>query len=155
MNHSLAFARAIRNNIGSIVRELTVEQLNEIPSGFNNNIAWHLGHIVVSTELLCYVRSNVVPQKEVLFAEKYRNGTRPEGFVSQNEVDELLMRMFSSLDMIEEDYKNGMFSKMEAYATHTFGIQMTNIEMVLAACSNHDALHSGHISAMSRLVIKK
>jgi hypothetical protein len=109
----------------------------------------------VSTELLCYVRSNVVPQKEVLFAEKYRNGTRPEGFVSQNEVDELLMRMFSSLDMIEEDYKNGMFSNMEAYATHTFGIQMTNMEMVLAACSNHDALHAGHISAMSRLVIKK
>ena len=34
--------RITRNNILKDIKALTLDQLNEIPKGFNNNIAWNL-----------------------------------------------------------------------------------------------------------------
>lgn len=151
MNH-FDFAKATRKNIAAIVSSLTLKQLNKIPAGLNNNIAWHLGHIVVSTELLCYVRTGVDEQRVIPLADKYRNGTKPDSFISQEEVDNLLSRLVTSIEKIEEDYSKGLFTTINPYATHTFGIEMDTIEMVFAACSHHDVLHAGNIGVMRKLV---
>ena len=42
-----------RKIISGIVSELNNEQLNAIPPGFNNNIAWNVAHLLVSEQLLC------------------------------------------------------------------------------------------------------
>ena len=36
-----------------ITEDLTIEQLNKIPEGFKNNIAWNLTHLLVTQQLLC------------------------------------------------------------------------------------------------------
>jgi len=33
-----------------LIKDLTTEQLNEIPKGFNNNIIWNLGHLIASQQ---------------------------------------------------------------------------------------------------------
>ncbi|MBC7887461.1 MAG: DinB family protein [Ferruginibacter sp.] len=45
---------ATRLYFSQMVAELSVEDLNFIPGGFNNNIAWHLGHIISVQQSLCY-----------------------------------------------------------------------------------------------------
>lgn len=150
MYQPFEFAIAVRKTIAKTVKSLTLEQLNKIPEGCNNNIAWHLGHIAVSTELLCYIRSEAKPEQVVPLQEKYRNGTRPESWIAQTEIDELLSRLFTSLEAIESDYAKGVFAQIRPYATHTFGIEMNSIEMVFQACSHHDVLHAGQISMMRR-----
>ena len=37
-----------RANAIAAIEGLSNEQLNEIPEGFSNNIAWNLGHILVT-----------------------------------------------------------------------------------------------------------
>ena len=37
---------------------LTIEELNKIPEGFNNNIIWNFGHVIVSQQIICYKLSN-------------------------------------------------------------------------------------------------
>ena len=60
------YIRRNRELFLELVNSLSIEQLNKIPEGFNNNIAWNFGHIVVTTQTLCYVRSGVKPDMKFL-----------------------------------------------------------------------------------------
>lgn len=152
MNNPFQFTIAIRKKITDLIRSLSIEQLNKIPAECNNNLAWHLGHIVVSPEILCYHRTGAMPEKEIGLVDKYRNGTKPESFINQEEVDGLIARLLPSYDAILEDYNKGIFETITPYATHTFGIEMTTIEEVFSVCSHHDLLHAGQMQVMRRLV---
>ena len=48
------YIRRNRELFLDLVNSLSVDQLNKIPEGFNNNIAWNFGHIVITTQALCY-----------------------------------------------------------------------------------------------------
>jgi len=146
------YAYVIRKKLIDLVQSLSVEQLNTIPKGFNNNIAWHFGHLLVSTEILCYVRSGVMPEKRIEFAEQYKNGSRPETFIPQEEINFITAKMLSSLDDIELDYHNGVFQGIVPYSTHTFGFEIKTIEEVFECCAYHDTVHWGNVLAMKKLV---
>lgn len=146
------FSIAIRKKIVLLLSTLTEEQLNKIPEGFNNNLVWHLGHLVVSTPLLCYVRTGVDPEKLVPFADLYRNGTKPTKAVLQDDIYQLLSLLISTITDIQKDYAKGVFSQTQEYSTHTFGINLKNFEEVLACCAMHDSVHWGNILAIVKLV---
>jgi hypothetical protein len=152
MANSFAFAVSMRERLGSLIRTLSIEQLNKIPEGLNNNIAWHLGHIVVSSEILCYHKTGTLPEKEIKLADKYRNGTKPESFIEQEEIDYLLSRLMVSLHEIEVDRANGLFPKIVPYSTHTFGFGLKDMDDVIACCSHHDLLHCGNMMTMRKLI---
>lgn len=149
---SLNYARVVRTKLLAIVDSLSLEQLNQIPVGCNNNIAWHLGHLVVSSQLLCYVRTGVETERVVNFVEKYRNGTKPEAWIEQSEIDELQIMLLTSIDTIEQNYQQGVFDKTEAYATHTFGLMLHNIDDVLECCALHDTVHLGNVMMMKKML---
>lgn len=152
MIEQFKYAYIVRQKFIELVNSLSLEQLNAIPKGYNNNILWHFGHLVVSTQLLCYVRSGVRLEREIEFADKYKNGSKPEGFVHQDELDFLKSKIVASIMDIEKDYQNGIFKEMKPYATHTFGIELSSIEDVFECCSFHDTVHWGNALAMKRLV---
>lgn len=145
-------AKVVRGKIAKIARELSTEQLNKIPEGFRNNIAWHIGHIVVSTEALCYLRTGVHPAKNIPHIADYKNGSVPKPNISAEEIQYLLTRLQDSLTEIEADYQKGIFATITPYATMTFGIEMKDIETVFSLSSFHDTLHFGHIQAMRKLL---
>lgn len=60
MNEVFEFIINSRTAFIKLVDSLTIEQLNKIPDGYNNNIIWNFGHIVVSTQTLCYVRTGIL-----------------------------------------------------------------------------------------------
>jgi hypothetical protein len=64
----------LRKNTLNSIAHLSDEQLHIIPAGFNNHIAWNLGHMVASQQGLCYRLGNVpllVPQD---FIDKFKKG---------------------------------------------------------------------------------
>ena len=36
------------------LQNFSLEQLNDIPAGFNNNIIWNLGHMIAAQQGVCY-----------------------------------------------------------------------------------------------------
>ena len=68
-----------RSTLGTLMDQFSLDQLNEIPAGFNNNLIWNLGHIIVSQQLLCYAASGITPLVEPGLIGKYKSGTRPSG----------------------------------------------------------------------------
>lgn len=138
------FKKHIENN--------SLEDLNKIPEGYNNNIIWNIGHIVVTAQLLAYKLSGLPMMVNDELINKYRKDTKPEGPVSQFEVDEIKTLLFSTLEKLESDYKSGIFKVYHAYTVSTTGNTLTNIDEALQFILFHEAMHLGYILALVRAV---
>lgn len=152
MYSTLTHALTIRQKFLTIVNSLSVDQLNVIPEKFSNNIAWHLGHLAVSTESLCYTRTGIEPDRKIQGFDHYKNGSRPEGYINLEEIEYYKDKLIKSLEDIDKDYQNQKFEHIKSFATLTFGIEMHTIEEVFQFCTYHDLLHYGNVLAMKKLV---
>ena len=153
MESVFKFIKESRQAFIQLVDSLSLAQLNSIPEGFNNNIIWNFGHIVVSSQTLCYSRTGIKEGVSwVKYVDAYAKGTKPTYFVEQAEVDELKAIALSSIDAIENDYKAGVFDIITAYDTATYGATMNSIEDVLTTSIGHDNLHFGYAVAQKRII---
>ncbi|NJX16013.1 DinB family protein [Tamlana crocina] len=135
-----------------IIEANTLEDLNKISAGFNNNIIWNIGHIVVTEQLLAYKLSGLEPSISADLINKYRKDTKPEGDVSQAEVDEIKGLLSSTLKQTEQDYKNGAFSNYNAYTVSTTGNTLNNIDEALQFILTHEGIHYGYVLALLKVV---
>jgi len=143
--------RQTRKNTLFYLENLDEDKINEIPDGFSNNIAWNLGHILVTQQLLFYTNSGQDVKVPSEWIERYRKGSKPPERVSIEEF-ELIKGMFISLiDQAEKDFDNGHFDNYNAYKT-SYGIQINTIEDLIQFIYAHDAFHWGIIVALKKLV---
>ncbi|GGE68401.1 DinB family protein [Pedobacter psychrotolerans] len=153
MNEVFNFIINSRKAFIQLVESLSIEQLNKIPDGFNNNIIWNFGHIVVSTQTLCYVRTGILEDAStVKFNEFYKKDTRPTYTVTADEVAELKALALASIEKIKEDYSNGSFSNITPFTTATYGVELKSIEEVLTTTVGHDNVHFGYALALKKLI---
>tara|TARA_R110000868_G_scaffold53989_6_gene169266 strand:- start:201 stop:665 length:465 start_codon:yes stop_codon:yes gene_type:complete len=138
------FKKHIENN--------SLEDLNKIPEGFNNNIIWNIGHVVVTAQLLAYKLSGLQMTVSDELVNKYRKDTKPEGAISQAEVNEIKALLFSTMEKLEADYKSGFFKDYNEYTVSTTGNTLTNIDEALQFILFHEAMHLGYILALVRAV---
>jgi hypothetical protein len=150
MQEALTYIKQTRALFIQLLNELNMEQLNEVPQGFSNNIAWNFGHIVVSTQVLCYVRSGIEKDLEISFLEKYQKGSKPGDFISKEEIEELKKQAIGSIQKIERDIQVNKFGQIEPFATSTFKLTMQTIEEVVTCCLAHDAMHYGYAVALKK-----
>jgi hypothetical protein len=69
-----------RNRLLDLSSTLTTEEYNFIPPGFNNNIIWNIGHLLIFAENLLYERSGLpLPQHSISLAS-FNMGRRPDGY---------------------------------------------------------------------------
>ena len=54
MENSIKLIKACRTQWLNKIAGLSTAQLNHIPTGFNNNLAWQMGHSVITQQILCY-----------------------------------------------------------------------------------------------------
>ena len=54
MHQVFEITRLSRKIIAEYLEHYTLEQLNKVPEGFNNNLIWNIGHIVVVQQMLVY-----------------------------------------------------------------------------------------------------
>jgi len=130
----------------------SLEDLNKIPDGYNNNIIWNIGHIVVTQQLLAYKLSGLPIDISDDLVNKYRKDTKPEAFVSQEEVDEIKGLLFSSIEKLEADYKNGVFKNYQEYTVSTTGNTLKKIDDALQFILFHEGMHLGYVLALVRAV---
>ncbi len=152
MSSPFLYIKSLREKLPSLYQSFSIEQLNSIPSGFKNNLAWQLGHIVNTPLILCYHRTAVAPQIEIPFLDAYKNGSKPEAFIDQATIQYFLEQLVPSLEVIEQDYKQGLFHQVAAATTHTFGVPMQCIEDYFDCINMHEALHYGQLSQMKKLI---
>lgn len=147
----------IRQNREAFIRlldGLTIEQLNEVPAGFNNNIAWNFGHMVVAQQTIAYLRTGQKLLIDPEYIDRYKRGTKPENFISESEISFLKEKAIALVDQYEKDWNEGVFKNFEPF-TSSLGVHVATYEEALYSVTGHDQLHFGYAMAQRKLILSK
>jgi uncharacterized damage-inducible protein DinB len=125
MSQQFDIIKAPRTTILAAIESLSLEQLNTIPAGFNNNIMWNLGHMIAAQNGICYKRPGLPLPIDELFFETYKPGTKPERFYNTDDLAQIKELMFSTLDKLEADLQTDMFSNYATWTTR-YGADITS-----------------------------
>jgi hypothetical protein len=151
MKNQIENIKKVRTFLLEGIKDLTTEQLNKIPDGFNNNIIWNLGHMIAAQQGICYKRAGLDFPLGDDFWEAYRSGSKPGDPVDEAGIENIKLLFLSTLNQTEADYDNNIFSNYTAWTTR-YGVEITNIDTALDFIPFHEGLHSGTIMALGRLV---
>ena len=155
MKESIDIMRGAMKFLLNLIDGISIEKLNEIPLGFNNNLIWNFAHIVASQQILCYRNAGVKPVIEDEFIDKYKTGTRPEGFIAEKEFEIIKQYLITTIDKFEEDSITNMFENYNAFDLKSYpGVEIKNIGDAAKFVSFHDGLHVGYSMALKRSLKK-
>jgi len=134
------------------LEDLSLAELNAIPSGFNNNIIWNIGHSIVTEQILVYKLSGLKPNVSEVLVEKYKKGTKPNGKATQEDVNELKDLVFSTIEQTQHDFNTKVFKTFNEYTLSTTGNTLTNVNQAIQFALIHEGMHAGYILAMLRVL---
>lgn len=151
MNQTFETIRVSRKLISQFLENYSLEQLNKIPEGFNNNIIWNIAHIIVTQQLLVYKLSGLPMMVSDELVDKYRKGTKPDGTISQLELDEIKSLLFKTINQTEVDYNAKVFKSYNELTT-SLGFTIKDIEDALSFNNYHEALHVGIMMGIRKFI---
>lgn len=151
MESTFNILKTSRLLINRLLDKFSPEQLNKIPTGFNNNLIWHLGHIVVTQQSIIYKSANLPMYISDELFEKYMPGTKPTAAVSEEEIATLRQLLIALPEKAIEDWENQRFETFNQRTTGT-GFYLGNQTDAFAFANYHEALHLGYMMSMARLV---
>ncbi|WDF59492.1 DinB family protein [Flavobacterium sp. KACC 22758] len=143
--------QTIREILLKILDNHSLEQLNKIPEGFNNNIIWNVAHCVAAQQTLVYKLSGLPTMISEDFILKYRKGTKPEGDVSEEEVSEIKTFLLSTFEKTKNDFQSGLFVDYNEYTT-SMGFTLKNVQDALDFNNYHEGIHTGIAMSLKKLV---
>jgi hypothetical protein len=149
MNWAFDITLKNRTLLNNFLENLSLEALNKIPEGFNNNIIWNIAHVIVTQQLLVYKLSGQPMCVSEELVESYRKGTKPERALLQPEVDVIKSLLFSPIEKTKKDYDNTLFKTYQEYTVTTKNT-LTNVEEAIEFNNFHEGIHLGYILALQR-----
>lgn len=150
MHFTLEVLSNTRKFFNKFLEKTSLDDLNKIPQGFNNNIIWNIGHIVVTQQLLAYKLSGLPMMVSDSMIAKYMKDTKPEGFVNQHEVEEIKQLLFSTIEKTKEDFNHNIFKNFQEYTVSTTGNILSDIDDSFQFILFHEGMHLGYVMALSR-----
>lgn len=151
MDHQFDILKKNRNLILKVIDGFSMDQLNKVPNGFNNNIVWNLAHLVVTQQLLCYQFSGLEVAVSDELIGLFRKGTSPKKGVSSAEFEEM-KELFLELPLqFERDYSDGIFKSYHEYTT-SLNVTLSDIRSAISFNNFHEGIHLGAILALRKLI---
>ena len=149
MKNHFQILKITRENIISSISNLSLDELNNVPEKFNNNIIWNIGHIVTTQQLLCYKLSAIEMYIDDDFINRYKKGSIVDFEVTQEELDYILDQLIKLPSLLASDYSAGKFKSYDPYTT-SYKITLNTIEEAIQFNNVHEGLHFGYIMAMKK-----
>jgi hypothetical protein len=151
MQQTIDVTRTSRNLLSQMLAGYTLEQLNKIPEGYNNNLIWNIAHVIVVQQMLVYKLSGLPMMISEEMVEKYKKGTKPEHIATQAEVDEIQSLLAKTINQSETDLENNIFINYQEYPTSA-GIVLKSASDAIAFNNFHEGLHIGIIMSIRKFI---
>lgn len=133
------------------LHKYSLEQLNKIPAGFNNNLVWNIGHIIVAQQSLIYRLSNLEMYISEELFNTYKPGSIPTQHTTREEVDELSGFLTLLVEKTRADLDAGRFVSFNGRMTAT-GFLLSTLEDAFEFNNYHEGLHLGIMMSLRKFV---
>ena len=140
-----------RKNILKRIERLSVDQMNTIPKGFNNNLVWNLGHIITTQQLLVYRNAGLpvyFPEELIL---QFKKGSKPKNKYGDIEIEVFKIQLGEFAEQMRTDFNSDFFAEYKPYET-SYGMQISSVAEAIVFNNVHEALHLGIIGQFTKLV---
>ncbi|MBG6132883.1 hypothetical protein IWQ47_005205 [Aquimarina sp. EL_43] len=151
MQDPITITRVNRKMLEKMLDSYSLDQLNEVPEGFKNNLIWNIAHVVVTQQLLVYKLSGLPMMIDNEMVDLYRKGTKTERPATAEEVSEIKKLLFTTLDKTEKDLSNDIFKSYNDYETST-GFVLKSVEDAMNFNNYHEGIHLGYILALRKAI---
>ncbi|MBC7525246.1 MAG: DinB family protein [Flavobacterium sp.] len=151
METSFKINETSRNILLTFLENYSLEKLNTIPEGFSNNLIWNIGHIIVVQQMLVYKLADLPMIISDEMVEKYKKGTKPKHNVIQEEVDEMKLLLFSTLEKTRKDFTEKVFQNYNEF-TSMSGFTMKSSADAIEFNNYHEALHTGIMMQIRKFI---
>ncbi len=145
--------QTMRARMRSFAESLTPAQLLEVPSGFNNNILWNLGHLAVTQQLLCYKLAGLALPIDEKFVALFGKDSSPASWTESPDPSEVLPLLTELAERYAADHSAGIFKTFESYMTMV-GVELTGQQQAFQFNQMHDGIHFGYAMAQRRALRK-
>lgn len=153
MDTSIVTIQETRKLFLNLIEGLTIEEINIIPQGFNNNIIWNFGHVIVSQQTLCYRLAGLPLNLDESYILKYAKGTKPETFLDGKELAFLKELSVSMINILVDDLDKNLFSNYKEYQT-SFNVKLLTVQDAVKFLTMHEGMHYGYVLALKKLIKK-
>ncbi|MGY5355505.1 DinB family protein [Wenyingzhuangia sp. IMCC45467] len=141
-----------RTLVLKLITDFSLERINKIPEGFNNNIGWNVAHLLVTQQLLCYKFSGLKTALTDEMIARYMKGTAPDGHVIEQQEWDLIKKLFAELPQkLLVDYNHNIFNTYTEYTT-SVNVALDSVEKAIDFNNFHEGIHLGVILALRKLV---
>ena len=148
---SIHVLKQIRKLVYRSIEKLGEEQLLITPGGFQNNILWNIGHIVVTQQLLHYKLSGIEMYVSTDLVDQFKRGTSPSDWSSTPDIHHIKELLIELPDKLEVDYSAGKFAHYNEYTTST-GVSLKDIEESIAFNNFHEGVHLGFVLSRKKFL---
>jgi hypothetical protein len=156
MNKQVERIKKLRIWLLNQIDGLTTQQLNDIPTGHNNNIIWNLGHLTSVVQTVCYVRAGLPITIDDKFYTPFMTGTKPERFIDEQEIRNIKELSTTSIDTLQEnlDLDKNLFQNYipSVMIPKVYGFDVNNIDEAINYLVYHEGYHAGCVISLKRLV---
>ncbi|WP_433942850.1 DinB family protein [Paenibacillus sp. SN-8-1] len=121
--------RFVRDCTLKQVKAMSEEATREVPRGFNNNILWNLGHILLVHEKFSFALTNNKMELPEHFAELFAPGTKPENWGTQVPgLDEILLLLSKQIERIEQTLGQCLEDELVKPIVTSSGLEISKVK---------------------------
>ena len=134
-----------------LLEDYTTEQVNFIPTGYNNNIFWNVAHVVAVQQMIVYglaEQEYAYPKDQVL---PFRKGPKPEMHFDESLVNTYKIYLTESIDKLIVDIEENKFTQYKPWTAST-GFTVYDLGSALTFNLFHESLHLGQMVCLKRLL---
>ncbi len=143
--------KKVRKAYVGLMTPMSIDDLNEIPTGFNNNIIWNYAHVIVTQQLLTYGLSDNKLFVDMDMVKEFKKGTKPSRYYTAADLESYQKIDAEAIAQFELDYDNNMFKEYTTYKT-SIDIELRSIESAMRFNVIHESLHFGSLLALRRMI---
>jgi hypothetical protein len=141
-------AEKMRGRLVLLAEKVPVDKRAVIPEGFNNNIQWHMGHILTVADDLIYGLSGETPQLPASYRAFFGNGTKPSDWTEETPDWDTII---SQLQVQHKQIKDHFTGKLSTNVGKNFASAEKTEELVMFNLY-HEGNHAGSINAMLKVL---
>lgn len=133
------------------ISELTEEEADRIPEGFNNNIRWNLGHVTFIQERVTLQLFGEQMEVPKLYKLLFAPGTSPKNWqFPAPSLKELEKVMSEQTNRIQNVLSGRLDEKLDSAFTNGIGLTFETIGECLLFTLYHEAYHMHAINQIRR-----